>query len=151
MQTALPFAGMELGTEREWQGGHSGWAAGCGMNVLCKQEDLMAVRHLSAVQHLSLLLQRGSLQSAGFDGKPSLTCYCGSQRRPHSLFTLGKWSTHRYPRHGQIEVVTRKQTFEQVKQEQAVSSALAAAPSSSGFIWPLLQGDPASLGVCPHS
>ena len=45
----------------------------------------MAGRHLSAVQHPSLLLQRGSLQSVGFDGKPSLTCYCGSQRRPHSL------------------------------------------------------------------
>lgn len=65
--------------------GHSGWAAGCGMNTLCKQEALMAVRHLLAVQHLSLLLQWGSLQSMGCDGKPSLTCHHGSQRRPHSL------------------------------------------------------------------
>lgn len=100
-------------------------------------------------------------ESAPPEGKPSV---CGfwweaksylllwkPEEATFSLFTLGKWSTHRYPRHGQIEVVTRKQTFEQVKQEQAVSSALAAAPSSSGFIWPLLQGDPASLGVCPHS
>ena len=68
--------------------GHSGWAAGCGVDTLCKQEALTAARHLLAVQHLSLLLQWGSLQSMGCDGKPSLVIV---EARGSHILSLYPW------------------------------------------------------------